>query len=143
MSTNLEAQIEKQQSGKSSEELLSRMRVLAKEVLRPHETISFEKENTEVLEALRVLDQVESTSRFAAGRPFQNTSSFGLGRLHLEKNLSQLKASAGEKIVFDSGNPRVEAEQIERLGSVVEGEEKRKIHKAEKALRHILALDEC
>ena len=122
---------------------MSRIRVLAKEILQPRQAISFEKENTEVLAALSILNQVESTSRFAAGMPFQKTSSFGLGRLHLEKNLSQMKASAREKIVFDSVNPRMETEQIERLGPLAEGEEKRKIHKAEKALRHLLALNEC
>ena len=143
MSTNHEPQIKKQQSGKSNEEFLSRIRNLTKEVLRPRETISSEKENSELFVALNVLNQVESTSRFAVGRTFQNTSSFGLVRIDLENHLFQLKTSAGEKIVFDSVNPRVATERIERLGPVMEVEEKRKIHKAEKALRHLLALNEC
>jgi hypothetical protein len=58
-------------------------------------------------------------------------------------NLSQLKASAGEKIVFDSVNSGMETKPMERLGAKIEDEEKRKIHKAEKALRHLLALNEC
>ena len=143
MSTNQGPQIENQQTGKSSEELLSRMRGLAKEVLRPLEINSFEMENAEVLEALSVLDQFESSSRFAAGRSLHKASSLGFGRLHLEMNLYQLKASAGEKIVFDSVNHRMESEQIERLGAKIEDEEKRRILKAEKALRHLLALNEC
>ena len=42
-----------------------------------------------------------------------------------------MKASAGEKIVLDSVNPRIETEQIERLGPKVEDEEKRKKRKDE------------
>ena len=143
MSTNQGPEIENQQTGKSGEDLLSKMRGLAKEVLRPLETKSFENENSDLLEALSALDQIESSSRFAAGRSLQNASSLGFGRLHLEMNLSQLKASAEEKIVFDSVNPRMEAEQIERLGAKIEDEEKRRIQKAEKALRHLLTLNEC
>ena len=143
MSINQGPEIENRQTGKSGEELLSRMRGLAKEVIRPLETISFENENAEVLEALSVLDQIESSSRFAAGRSLHKASSLGFRRLHLEMNLSQLKASAGEKIVFDSVNPGMETEPMERLGAKIEDEEKRKIHKAEKALRHLLALNEC
>ena len=143
MSTNQGPEIENQQTGKSGEELLSRMRGLAKDVLRPLETKSFENDNADVLEALSALDQIESSSRFAAGRSLQKASSLVFGRLHLEMNLSQLKASAGEKIVFDSVNPGMETEPIERLGAKIEDEEKRKIHKAEKALSHLLALNEC
>ena len=143
MSTNQEQKIENQQTGKSGEELLSRMRGLAKEVLRPLETKSFDNKTANNLEALSVLDQIESSSRFAIGRSLHKASSLGLGRLHLEMNLSQLKASAGEKIVFDSVNPGTETEPIERLGAKIEDEEKRKIYKAEKALRHLLALNEC
>ena len=143
MSTNQGPEIENRQTGKSGDELLSRMRGLAKEVIRPLETISSENENADVLEALSALDQIESSSRFAAGRSLHKASSLGFGRLHLEMNLSQLKASAGEKIVFDSVNPGMETEPMERLGAKIEDEEKRKIHKAEKALRHLLALNEC
>ncbi len=143
MSTNQGPEIENRQTGKSGEELLSRMRGLAKEVLRPLETISFENENVEVLEALSVLDQIESSSRFVAGRSLHKASSLGFSRLHLEMNLSPLKASVGEKIVFDSVNSGMETKPMERLGAKIEDEEKRKIHKAEKALRHLLALNEC
>ena len=76
MSTNQGPEIENQQTGKSGEELLSRMRGLAKEVLRPLETKSFENENADVLEALSALDQIESSSRFAVGRSLQKSTSY-------------------------------------------------------------------
>ena len=143
MSNRQETQIEKRSTSKSSNELLSKIRLLAKEYIQPTLNKVRVNQSLELQEAMSVLNQVELASNFARNRSLQKSASRGLNRLLLERNLGKLKIDLGEKWTLESNNESLRTDSSGKLDPKAEADEKRKLKKAEEAMHRLLALNEC
>ena len=143
MSNRQETQIEKRSTSKTSNELLSKIRLLAKEYIQPTLNKVRVNQSLELQEAMSVLNQVELASNFARNRSLQKSVSRGLNRLLLERNLGKLKIDLGEKWTLESNNETLRKDPSGKLDTKSEVDEKRKLKKAEEAMHRLLALNEC
>jgi hypothetical protein len=143
MSNRQETQIEKRSTSKSSNELLSKIRLLAKEYIQPTLNKVRVNQSLELQEAMSVLNQVELASNFARNRSLQKSASRGLNRLLLERNLGKLKFDLGEKCKLESSKVTLRQDPTGKLDPKSVLDEKRKLKKAEEAMRRLLALNEC
>ena len=66
-----------------------------------------------------------------------------MNRLLLEKNLGKLKFDPGEKWTLKSSNETLRKDPTGKLDPKSEVDEKRKLKKAEEAMRRLFALNEC
>ena len=143
MSNHQENQVPKRDNSKSNFELLSKMRLRIKEKNR-FGTIEVNKnDQLEFKKAINFLDEIEEKSKFARKRSLQKSVSRGLNRLLLERNLGRLKFDLGEKWTLESNNETLCKDPTGKLETKSEVDEKRKLKKAEEAMRRLLALNRC
>ena len=143
MPNHQENQITKRENSKSNFELLSKMRLRIKEKKRLGETETNKNEQLEYKKAINFLEEIEEESKFARKRSLQTSVSRGLNRLLLERNLGKLKIDLGEKWTLESNNESLRRDPSGKLDPKSEADEKRKLKKAEEAMHHLLALNEC
>ena len=143
MSNHQENQILKRDNSKSNFELLSKMRLRVKGKNRLGETGANKNDQLELKEAISLLDEIEEESNFARNRSLQKSASRGLNRLLLERNLGKLKFDLGQKCRLESSKATLWQNHTGKLDPKSEVDEKRKLKKAEEAMRRLLALNEC
>ena len=143
MSNHQENQIPKRDNSKSNFELLSKMRLRIKEKNRLGETEANNNDQLEFKKAINFLEEIEEESKFARKRSLQKSVSRGLNRLLLERNLGKLKIDLGEKWTLESNNETLCKDPTGKLDTKSEVDEKRKLKKAEEAMRRLLDLNEC
>ena len=143
MSNHHENQIQKRDNSKSNFELLSKIRLRVKEKNTFGETGVNRNDQLELKEAINLLDEIEEESNFARNRSLQKSTSRGLNRLLLERNLGKLKFDLGEKWTLESSKVTLHQDPTGKLDPKSEVDEKRKLKKAEEAMRRLLALNEC
>jgi len=143
MSNQQENQIQKRDNSKSNFELLSKIRLRVKENNTLGETGVNRNDQLELKEAISLLDEIEEESNFARNRPLQKSASRGLNRLLLERNLGKLKFDLGEKCRLESSKVTLLQDPTGKLDPKSVLDEKRKLKKAEEAMRRLLALNEC
>jgi len=143
MSNQQENQIQKRDNSKSNFELLSKIRLRVKEKSTLGETGVNKNDQLELKEAISLLDEIEEESNFARNRPLQKSASRGLNRLLLERNLGKLKFDLGQKWTLESSKVTLRQDPTGKLDPKSEIDEKRKLKKAEEAMRRLLALNEC
>ena len=143
MSNRQKNQIQKRDNSKSNFELLSKMRLIVKENNTPGETGVIINDHLELKKAISLLDEIEEVSNFARNRSLQKSASRGLNRLLLERNLGKLKFDLGEKCKLESSKVTLRQDPTGKLDPKSVLDEKRKLKKAEEAMRRLLALNEC
>jgi len=143
MSNRQENQIQKRDNSKSNFELLSKIRLRVKENNIFGETGVNRNDQLELKEAISLLDEIEEESNFARNRSLQKSVSRGLNRLLLERNLGKLKFDLGEKCKLESSKVTLRQDPTGKLDPKSVLDEKRKLKKAEEAMRRLLALNEC
>ena len=143
MSNHQENQTPKCDNSKSNFELLSKMRLRIKEKNRLGETETNKNDQLEYKKAINFLEEIEEESKFARKRSLQKSVSRVLNRLLLERNLGKLKIDLGEKWTLESNNESIRRDPSGKLDFKSEADEKRKLKKAEEAMHHLLALNEC
>ena len=143
MSNHYENQILKRDNSKSNFELLSKMRLRIKEKNKLEKIEANKNDHLEFKKAINFLDEIEEESKFARKRSLHKSVSRGLNRLLLERNLGRLKFDLGEKWRLESNNKSLCRDPSGKLDPKSEADEKRKLKKAEEAMHHLLALNEC
>ena len=143
MSNHQENQIQKRANSKSNFELLSKIRLRVKENNILVETGVNRNDQLELKEAISLLDEIEEESNFARNRSLQKSASRGLNQLLLERNLGKLKFDLGEKCRLESSKVTLRQDPTGKLDPKSVLDEKRKLKKAEEAMRRLLALNEC
>ena len=143
MSNHQENYILKRDNSKSNFELLSKMRLRIKEKNRLEEIEANNNDQLEFKKAINFLEEIEEESKFARKRSLQKSVSRELNRLLLERNLEKLKIDLGKKWTLESNNESLRRDPSGKLGPKSEADEKRKLKKAEEAMHHLLALNEC
>ncbi len=143
MPNHQENQIPKRDNSKSNFELLSKMRLRIKEKNKHGKIETNNNDHFEFKKAINLLDEIEEESKFARKRSIQKSVSRGLNRLLLERNLRKLKIDLGQKLTLESNNKALRKDSSGKLDTKSEGDEKRKLKKAEEAMHRLLALNEC
>ena len=128
---------------KDGYQLLSRMRNWARDVTQPVRDGPMSSSAKEFQDALSVLEEAASNSRFAAQRRFSFEESRWFGRIRLELNLKELPNTTAVAISRDAEVKDQSIPQGPAMDEAAELEEKRKLIKAEQALRRLLAIQEC
>ena len=135
--------IQKRDNSKSNFELLSKIRLRVKGNNTLGESGVNRNDQLELKEAISLLDEIEEESNFARNRSLQKSASRGLNRLLLERNLGKLKFDLGEKCKLESSKVTLRQDPTGKLDPKSVLDEKRKLKKAEEAMRRLLALNEC
>ena len=143
MSNHQDNQFLKRDNTKSNFELLSKIRLRVKENKILWESGVNRNDQLELKKAISLLDEIEEESNFARNRSLQKSTSRGLNRLLLERNLGKLKFDLGEKCRLESSKVTLRQDPTGKLDPKSVLDEKRKLKKAEEAMHRLLALNEC
>lgn len=123
--------------------MLNRLRNLARRDVIPLAEDTKESNDTAFLNALSILGEAAASSALGRGRRFQMESPQWMGRICLEHNLDQIRRSAEQRMSGKSGAAEQNNKDSENWERSLELHEKRKMKKAEAALRRLLNIQEC
>ncbi len=123
--------------------MLNRMRNLARRDVVPLVEAQKVPGETEFLDALSVLDDAAATSALGRGRRFEMEPPRWMGRICLEHNLEQIRQSAEMRMDEETGSAEKDDNNRRDWEQTLRSHEKRKMKKAEAALRRLLKIQEC